>query len=134
MTEETRMRGGQGLAEALEDHLDRWSRRTGIAVETWALPQGDVEPDVSRGVMAAFGEALANVERHSRARTVSVAVTLGASGLRMTVSDDGVGFYGTATGRGAALMRAAFAELGGVLTVHGVPGEGTTVTGVIPRR
>ncbi|MDF5755685.1 ATP-binding protein [Spongiactinospora sp. TRM90649] len=129
------MRGGSpGLAEALEDHLDRWSRRTGVTVETWALPEGDVEPRVSRAVLVAFREALANVEQHSRATTVSVAVTLGASGLRMTVSDDGIGFTAPRGGRGTAMMRAAFAELGGSLTIGGVPGEGTTVTGVIPTR
>ncbi|GLW10618.1 hypothetical protein Misp01_57460 [Microtetraspora sp. NBRC 13810] len=126
------MRGGRSLAEALEDTLTRWSRDTGITVETWALPEGNVPPQVTRAVMAAFGEALSNVERHSGAHLVSVAVTLSRSGLRMTVSDDGQGFIDQATGRGIDAMRAAFAELGGTLSVTGTLGAGTTVTGVIP--
>lgn len=128
------MRGGQSLAEALESYLAQWSERTGIAVETWALPATDVPSSVSGGVMETVKEALSNVERHSRARTVSIAVTAGRGGLRMTVSDDGQGFPEARAGRGIARMRAAFAELGGSLSVNSVPGEGTTVSGVIPRR
>ncbi|MEU6779240.1 ATP-binding protein [Nonomuraea angiospora] len=128
------MRGGQSLAEALESCLAEWSERTGIAVETWALPATDVSSQVSRAVMATIDEALSNVELHSRARTVSIAVTVSKSGLRMTVSDNGQGFHGAGTGSGIARMRAAFTELGGSLSVNSVLGEGTTVTGVVPRR
>jgi signal transduction histidine kinase len=128
------MRGGQSLAEALESYLAEWSERTGIVVETWALPATDVSSRVSRSVMATMREALSNVELHSRARTVSIAVTAGKSGLRMTVSDDGRGFATSGAGRGIARMRAAFAEVGGGLSVNSVQGEGTTITGVVPRR
>jgi signal transduction histidine kinase len=128
------MRGGQTLAEALESYLADWSERTGIAVETWALPATDVPSRVSDSVMAVLCEALDNVERHSRARTVSIAVTSGKSGLRMTVSDNGRGFPVAEAARGIARMRAAFAEVGGSLSVNSVHGEGTTVSGVVPSR
>ncbi|MEV0379639.1 ATP-binding protein [Nonomuraea sp. NPDC050643] len=128
------MLGGQSLAEALENYLAEWSERTGIAVEIWALPATDVPSRVSSGVMATMGEALSNVELHSRARTVSIAVTVGKSGLRLTVSDDGQGFALAGAGRGVARMRAAFAEIGGTLSVNSVQGEGTTVSGVVPTR
>ncbi|MER5325127.1 sensor histidine kinase [Streptosporangium roseum] len=135
MSEEVRMRGGRSrsLAQALEEHLTEWAERTGTVVEIWALPGGDVPPRAARAVLATLGEALSNVERHSRANIVSVAVTLGGGGLRMTVSDDGVGFSGPAAGRGIAAMRAHFADLGGTLTVNGVVGGGTTVTAAAPR-
>ncbi|GAA3698039.1 hypothetical protein GCM10022224_075080 [Nonomuraea antimicrobica] len=126
------MRGGQSLAEALETYLAEWSERTGIAVETWALPATDVPSQVSTGVMTAMSEALSNVELHSSAQTVSIAVTTGRSGLRLTVSDNGQGFPTARAGRGIARMRAAFAEIGGSLSVNSVSGEGTTVTGVVP--
>ncbi|MET8988330.1 ATP-binding protein [Nonomuraea wenchangensis] len=136
------MRGGQSLAEALESYLAEWGERSGIAVEIWALPAAEVPEGVCAGVMTAMREALDNVERHSGARTVSIAVTAGSGGLRITVSDDGRGFHGAGTGhakgsaagQGIARMRAAFAEIGGSLSVNSVPGEGTTVTGVVPRR
>ncbi len=134
MAKELGMRAGRGLAQALEEHLAEWSERTGITVEIWALPGREVPTRIATAVLATLGEALSNVERHSRARVVSVAVTLGPAGLRMTVSDNGVGFAGTAAGRGVAVMRTHFADVGGTLSINGVPGEGTTVTGVVPRR
>ncbi|MBG0829267.1 hypothetical protein HS041_15985 [Planomonospora sp. ID67723] len=134
MSEELRMREGRSLAQALEEHLDDWSGRTGITVEIWALPAHDAPPRIARAVLATLGEALSNVERHSRSALVSVAVTLGPGGLRMTVSDHGEGFTGPADGRGVTAMRTHLEEIGGTLTVNGVPGEGTTVTAVVPRR
>ncbi|GGP78604.1 ATP-binding protein [Streptosporangium pseudovulgare] len=136
MSEEPRTREGrrQALAGELRERLDAWSGRTGIAVETWALPAEEASAEVTGAVLAVLEEALANVERHSRARVVSVAVTLGRGGLRMTVSDDGAGFAGQAAGRGVDAMRGRFEALGGTLSVHGVKGEGTTVTGTLPRR
>ncbi|MFI6295631.1 sensor histidine kinase [Nonomuraea sp. NPDC050790] len=128
------MRGGRGLAEELEGFLGDWGERTGITVETWALPATEVPQPIARAVLAAIEEALANVERHSGARVVSVAVTVGRSGLRMTVSDDGDGFHAANAGRGITRMRARFAEIGGSLSVNSVRGEGTTVTGVVPKR
>ncbi|WP_113700708.1 sensor histidine kinase [Nonomuraea lactucae] len=128
------MRGGRGLAEAVESHLAQWSRRTGIRVETWALPTADVPARITQAVLTALREALANVEHHSGARAVSIAVTVGKGGVRMTVSDHGHGFSLGQAGPGIARMRAALAEVGGTLSVNSVQGEGTTVTGVVPRR
>lgn len=126
------MRGDRGLAAILEERLDAWSRQTGIAVEIWALPSRQVPARVADNVLRTIREALDNVERHSGARTVSLALTTGRSGLRLTVSDDGRGFAPGPGGRGLVLMRACFAELGGTLSVTSVPGAGTTVTGVVP--
>ncbi len=135
MSEELRIRRGEGLARALEEYFSDWSERTGIAVEVWALPERAVPQDVAQKIYATIVEALANVERHSHAEIVSVAVTMGEGGLRMTVSDDGAGFAedrsGRSAGRGLAAMRADFAEMGGTLTINSVPGGGTTITGVV---
>ncbi|MFI6786534.1 sensor histidine kinase [Nonomuraea sp. NPDC050383] len=128
------MREGRGLAETLESQLTQWSERTGIRVEIWALPAADVPAPVAQAVLEALREALANVERHSGASVVSVAVTAGTGGLRMTVSDHGRGFPQDKAGRGIARMRAAFAGVGGNLSVSSVKGEGTTVTAAVPRR
>lgn len=138
MSEEVRIREGEGLSRALEEYFAEWTERSGIVVELWALPRGEVPPDVAKAVYATVVEALTNVERHSHARHVSVAITLGAAGLRMTVSDDGAGFdldrAGRYGGRGLAAMRAHFAEVGGTLTINSVAGGGTTITGIVPAR
>ncbi|MEV3981911.1 hypothetical protein [Nonomuraea sp. NPDC049758] len=120
------------LAGELESLCGRWSERTGITVEIWALPAGPVSVAWRRAVLAVAEEALANVEAHSGASTASLAVTAGPQGLRLTISDNGRGFASTAPGGGVGRMRAAFAELGGRLSVRGVPGEGTTVSGAVP--
>ncbi|MDF2708479.1 MAG: hypothetical protein K0R62_4131 [Nonomuraea muscovyensis] len=128
------MREGGSLAETLESRLAQWSGRTGIRVEIWALPSSDAPAPIARAVLAVLDDALANVERHSGAGTVSIAVTVGRGGLRMTVSDHGQGFNLGPTGPGIDRMRAAFAAVGGTVSVNSVLGEGTTVTGVVPRR
>ncbi|GIH94522.1 sensor histidine kinase [Planobispora siamensis] len=133
MSEELRMREGRSLAQALEEHLSDWSSRTGITVEIWALPAHDAPPRIARAVLATLREALSNVERHSQSQVVSVAVTLGKGGLRMTVSDNGAGFTGSVAGRGITAMRTHLKEIGGTLSVSGVAGEGTTVTAAVPR-
>ncbi|MEV6155540.1 hypothetical protein AB0L53_34880 [Nonomuraea sp. NPDC052129] len=112
--------------------MAEWSERTGIAVETWALPSTDVPSGVAAGILAATREALSNVETHSRAKLVSVAVTSGKSGLRLTIRDHGDSFATLRAGRGIARMQATFTELGGSLSVTGTQGEGTTVSGVLP--
>ncbi|MEQ4722153.1 hypothetical protein [Nonomuraea sp. B19D2] len=118
----------------LEKLLEDWSARSGVAVEIWALPKGDVPDLATRNVFAAVQEALAGIERHGRARTVSIAATLAASGLRLTVSDDGDGLADGQADREVAVMKACFAEIGGELTVNRVPGEGSTITGIVPAR
>ncbi|MBO3745013.1 hypothetical protein J5X84_02960 [Streptosporangiaceae bacterium NEAU-GS5] len=122
----------RGLAGALEDHLVNWSDRTGVLVEIWALPTTDVAADIAECVLETITDALENVERHSGARQVSVAVTTGRNGLRLTVSDDGRGMVPDTAGRGIARMKANFVALGGSLSVNGVLGGGTTVSGVLP--
>ncbi|MFI7703379.1 hypothetical protein [Nonomuraea sp. NPDC049480] len=121
-------------AGELDDILAEWSQRTGIAVEVWALPKEPLPRHVGETVHGTICDVLDEVERQARARTVSVALTVAPSGLRLTVSDDG-------GGRSAEALRAhlggrcgEFTDLGGVLTVNGVPGEGTTVSAAISRK
>ena len=42
------------------------------------------------------------------------------------------GFPPGTSGHGLVAMRASFAEVGGALTINSVPGEGTTISGVVP--
>ncbi|MFC6085008.1 sensor histidine kinase [Sphaerisporangium aureirubrum] len=131
MYEELRMRGRRGLSQAIEDYLTEWSERTGITVEVWALPADRVTGPVADAVYAVVQEALTNVEQHSGAHTLSIALTTGRSGLKLTISDNGIGFSPGRTGRGIDTMKRRFSEVGGTLTVNSVVGEGTTVTGHI---
>jgi signal transduction histidine kinase len=129
--EELRMRGKRSLARAIEDYLTEWSERTGITVEVWAMPKERVPGPVADAVYAVVLEALSNVEQHSGAHTLSIALTMGPGGLRLTISDNGIGFPPGRTGRGTDAMKRRFSEVGGTLTINSVVGEGTTVSGQI---
>jgi signal transduction histidine kinase len=121
----------------LEDHVAEWSQRTGISVDLLAMPgdgSADVAEKIVQRVYATAREALRRCERHSHARTVGIALTLGAHGLRLTVSDDGGGLHADPADRGVIAMKAYFAEIGGTLTINSMIGEGTTVIGIVPAK
>ncbi|MEO3876578.1 ATP-binding protein [Nonomuraea sp. B12E4] len=119
------------LSERLADHLAEWAGRTGVTVEIWALPERAVPEHIGRAVFTCIVEALHNVELHSAADTVSVAVTTGRSHLRFTVSDSGKGFADAAVGRGISAMRTLMVTAGGSFSINGTPGAGTTVSGLV---
>jgi signal transduction histidine kinase len=79
-------------------------------------------------------EALSNALRHSHAENVTVGVDIDTTSLRLTVTDDGVGFDPSAVERGMGLanMRARVLGLDGDLEVRSEPGKGTSVSAEIP--
>ena len=85
-------------------------------------------------------EALRNVERHSRANEVVVTMTFTGREMRLRVRDNGVGFgmqpgmehLATGGQLGIIGMHERADLLGGELTIHSIPGKGTTVIVAIP--
>ena len=80
-------------------------------------------------------EALANVARHSGAKSVEVDLVYDADRLMLRVADDGHGFsIAKAKGDGFGLqsMSERLAKLGGRIDVESAPGEGTRVICVCP--
>ena len=77
-------------------------------------------------------EALTNVVHHARARRAMVCLRLDHA-LTIEISDDGRGFQqGRVGGLGLNSMRERAAELGGSLTVRGLPAGGTLVRAALP--
>jgi signal transduction histidine kinase len=77
-------------------------------------------------------EALLNAAKHSRASRASVRLEEASGTVRLTVSDDGVGFaHGVArrntAGWGLPIMRERAAAMGGTLRVESEPGKGTRI-------
>jgi signal transduction histidine kinase len=122
------------FSKALDDELAQWSLAAGITVEVWALPKTELPGGITELVHAVIRDVLAEIEQHGQARTVSIALTVAASGLRLTISDDGAGMPVAAIRERIGAKRARLVKLGGELTINGVPGEGTTVSAVIPRK
>lgn len=81
---------------------------------------------------AALREALANVVRHSGASTVTVRVARDASGLSLSVRDDGCGIPPGVTRRGLRNLADRATAVGGTCEVKSTPDTGTTVTWQVP--
>jgi two-component sensor histidine kinase len=84
-------------------------------------------------------EALTNIFKHAypeeRQGVIRVAMAPAAGGkLKLTISDDGLGFSMGGTGRsvGSRLIKTFGLQLGGVSSVHSEPGKGTVVDLVFP--
>jgi signal transduction histidine kinase/DNA-binding NarL/FixJ family response regulator len=125
------------LAEMAAQALDRFRERTGrdATLEVDGVTS-DLPPAVARATYRVLQEALMNVRLHAQAS--SVAVHLGAdSDLVLTIEDDGVGFDTRVAmqteGLGLRHMRERTDALGGFLTVHSQPGNGTSIRLKVPQ-
>jgi len=133
-----------GLDEALQVELRKTTEqgfRTFIDVE-------GQEPDPIDGechftVLRVAKEALSNVRHHSRAKRVNVDLNYGADSVRLTVSDDGVGFEPSdgdsapsQAGGGFVMtsMRERIRLAAGNIKVRSAPGMGTRVEAEVPYR
>ncbi|MEU6037061.1 sensor histidine kinase [Actinomadura sp. NPDC047616] len=92
-------------------------------------------------LLRAAQEALANVRRHACARAVTVRLAFDEAAARLTVTDDGVGFdpdhvvqpdLGTGEHFGLAGLHRRAETLGGTVSIRSAPGEGTTLTVLLP--
>ena len=111
-------------------------QRAGIAVHCQIDPSvSQLNPALSETVWRVAQEALANVEKHARARSATLRVSREPQSVRLTVSDDGIGLPADAEGRrghyGLRGLRERIEGLGGVLTLaHLEPG--TRVEALLP--
>lgn len=82
-----------GLAEALAGVAERWSALHGVTVQvTTTGPARPMQPEAELALLRAAQEALANVARHARAATVSLALGYLDHEVTLDVQDDGRGF------------------------------------------
>jgi signal transduction histidine kinase len=125
-----------GLNEALKVECEQFSRRESIDAQLTSFEApSEISTDVSVCLFRIAQEALRNAARHSRASRVNLAVTTANGSLRMTVSDDGVGFLPTqrrVRSLGHASMRERARLVGGGLDIESAPGRGTTVDVSVP--
>ncbi len=128
----------EGLESALRDLLAPL-RGHGTAT-TLDVPAGlRMSPEVELLLFRAGGEAIRNVQRHARARTVHVAVSGGDGVARVEVVDDGAGLSPTELDRrrgqghvGLSLLEEVAASRGGRMELHTTEGGGTTFVFEVP--
>ena len=99
-----------------------------------AGPLHDLTSDVLTDALAVLGEALTNVARHARARSVTVELAVTGDGVILQVRDDGIGLAAAPRDGGLADLRRRAAWHGGSLGVQPEPNRGTRLTWAVPRR
>jgi signal transduction histidine kinase len=97
----------------------------------------ELPPAQEAVVLRVAQEALHNAVRHAGASTVRVTLTGNGTGVRLEVSDDGIGFdTGTVLAAGGSLGLRSMLEracsVRGTTTVESAPGSGTTVRLEVP--
>jgi signal transduction histidine kinase len=130
-----------GLAAVLSDAKAEFATRTGVAVKlickqlTARLPA-----DAELALYRILQESLRNVEKHARARNVSVRLSQLGEYVQLVISDDGIGFDqdGHAASRkekgrlGLLSMRERATYVGGALKIKSVLRAGTEIEVLIP--
>jgi signal transduction histidine kinase len=126
-----------GLVDALHSECDKASRGQAIRVDldVGKVPER-IAGDVALCLFRIAQEALRNIVRHAKAKTVSVLLAPRERGLELTVVDDGVGFDVNGVRErpslGHASMRERVRQLGGDLQIRSVSGSGTTIVAWVP--
>jgi signal transduction histidine kinase len=125
------------LTEALQRLVDAVSLETGMSGRLRVEGEPLVLPANSEVVLLRSAqEGLANVRRHSGARSFEVFLSYAADGpVAMTVTDDGVGFAPEEGVRGYGLdgASARASEVGGRFEVESTPGSGARLRVEVPR-
>lgn len=125
------------IVAGVNDLVAQLRTRTGMRVVV-AVPSSPIAlgGHDSLELLRIVGEALANVWRHSDARSVSIELGVADDALTVTVSDDGRGFDATLTpaGMGRRGMFERAAVLGAALSVDSSDAGGTTVRVTMPLR
>jgi signal transduction histidine kinase len=126
-----------GLAEAVKAECERVARQEAIPVEVKLQEMPEPVPrDAALCLFRVTQEALRNVGRHARARTVEVSLRGVDGGLQVSVRDDGVGFnpadHREHPSLGLASMQERVRLLDGELNIESAPGGGTLILAWVP--
>jgi signal transduction histidine kinase len=129
------------LPDVLGQMTDAFAARTGVHPETSV--SGDLTPLTDSQqitLLALIREALSNIRKHSRAHTVTVAISSGADGVQIRITDDGRGFdpetmlvQAARAGRlGLVGMHERVRMLGGSTRIDSRPGGPTVIRAALP--
>ena len=132
--------GNNSLPIALEERLARLQEGFDTPVSVrFVGHERPLSETVAANLVLVAQEAVANALKHAAARTIEVTVGFDdPAAVRLVIRDDGRGFdmasrAGSAEGHfGFEGMFDRVQALGGTCTVQSSPGEGTTVTAMVP--
>jgi len=121
-----------GLAAAIEWQLSEFQSRTGIECKlTSNLEESALGAEARTALFRIFQETLTNVARHANATSVLAKLEEGPDYVTLQVQDNGRGITESDITRSRSFGLLGIRErvhlLNGELSIHGVPGQGTTI-------
>jgi len=125
-----------GLQTALDWLVTEGCQRAGLDCELNL--SADIRPSSEQAIAVyrIVQEALTNIVRHARAKSVSVDLLHDQNSWTLVVSDDGVGIADAASrnrlSHGISGMRQRARALGGEFSIRGRPGQGTVIEVTVP--
>jgi signal transduction histidine kinase len=128
-----------GLLVALDWHFRRYTQQTGIAVDFRHSPvPGRLPSHLETALYRIAQEALTNVARHARVKTVTVRLWVDETRAGIQIKDQGAGFDPVAALQARAScglvgIRERAELLGGEFNVESSPGNGALLTVELPR-
>jgi NarL family two-component system sensor histidine kinase LiaS len=125
---------GKGLAAALNEYAEDWSRQNRIAAEVHVQRQRALPLEIEQTVFRIAQEALANVARHSNASRVEIDLIYTKDVVTCSIHDNGDGFDPETSDKGFGLrsMGERADALGGNLAIESNQGKGTSISITIP--
>ncbi len=128
----------QGVGPAVESHCQRLAERFGMKISAQWESSSALAPSYDTALFRIVQEALQNVVKHAQATEVVVHATDRSGVLEVSVIDNGKGFDADGVRRldpkhfGLAGMRARSQQIGAILEVTSIPGQGTKVLIKVP--
>jgi signal transduction histidine kinase len=124
------------LADTLSRAAEQVGRREKTTVKVEVPPRVAIDPEAREALLRIMREAVTNAARHGQATLVHVTCSTG-KGVRMRISDDGLGFdpdvLANGNGHyGVSGMRERVERLGGTFRLESTPGEGAALEVVLP--
>ena len=126
-----------GLPAAINAYLDAHCHQVELDCNKEIDPEVQLESACGTALFRIFQAAFTNIIRHAKAKGIIVRLKQDGSDTTLSVCDNGIGLERgqilQPTGLGLIGMRERIRPFGGTVTFAGSPGQGTTVTVVVPR-
>jgi signal transduction histidine kinase len=127
-----------GLSFAMRSHCREFTRRTGLPCDVDVKEDfDDLDPAWSIAFYRIAQEALTNIAKHAQAERVRISLIRESEGVRLRISDDGVGLADESLlkpkSHGVVGMRERMRQMGGRFAIQRpASGKGTVVEAFIP--
>jgi signal transduction histidine kinase len=128
-----------GLVPAIQKLAGEFSARHGVSIDFAPGPlPASLPSDVALCLFRVTEASLANVAKHSHAKSARIDVRDTPEGIHLTVEDDGIGFEMTRLtskgGLGFVSMQERLRALRGTVRVDSAPSRGTRIDVLVPPR